>query len=178
MRISAISCFILCLAATGGAAGGDVYEPHAMMYFQVPFSGSAEDSRASFGLRLDQTWHSRDEAPDFRRLLDRPALAELQMGSEGVRRLSFAGMNYARAYQVNRANGEEAAAGTTAEAESAEAGTAEDAPTAETTAESDTAEQESADDEGSSFGSYLKEIPAGYFIGIGLGIFLLTGLGG
>jgi hypothetical protein len=178
MRIPAITCVVLCLAV-GTAAADDVYEPHALLYVQASFSGNAQDRKASFGLRLDQTYHARDATPDFRQLLARPALAEFRMDSDGVREFSFAGSNYDRAYRVHRANGEGGAAEQTEaappenEAETMEPG-AEESTAAVPEAEPEPAVEE---EEGRSLGEYLEEIPAGYLIGIGLGVVLLTGLG-
>jgi hypothetical protein len=182
MRIPLVCGVMLCLVA-GGAAADDVYEPHALLYYQMSFSGNAQDRKSSYGLRLDQTYHARNEVPDFRQLLTRPALAEFRVDGEGLRYLNIAGTDVGRAYRVYRANGEEAtteaaaeapaegepAAETTAEAPAAE-------PAAETTAEAP-AEEDSEEEEGRSLGDYLDEVPAGYLIGIGLGIVLLTGLG-
>lgn len=182
MRIPAITCVVLCLAG-GTAAADDVYEPHALLYVQASFSGSAQDRQASFGLRLDQTYHARDAAPDFRQLLARPALAEFRMDSDGVRGFSFAGSNYGRAYRVHRANGEGGAAPSPEQAEGApaegEATTMEPGAEESTAAAPEQAEPEPAgeEEEGRSLGEYLEEIPAGYLIGIGLGVVLLTGLG-
>lgn len=181
MRIPAVTCFIFCLAA-GNAAADDVYEPHALLYFQASFSGSAQDRSASLGLRLDQTYHARETTPDFRQLLARPALAEFRMDSDGVRGFSFAGSNYTRAYRVLRANGEGGAAPSPEQSEVAPA--EGEAATMEPGAEESTAtapeqvepEQE-GEEEGRSLGEYMEDIPAGYFIGIGLGVVLLTGLG-
>lgn len=163
MRIPAICGLVLCLA-TGNAAAGDVYEPHALLYYQVSFSGSAQDRKASYGLRLDQTYHARNETPDFRQLLARPALAELSFDSEGAGSLNIAG--FGRAYRMHRANGE-GSAGTEAPAEP-EAG--------EPAAEEPQPETASDEEDGRSLGEYLEEIPAGYLIGIGLGVVLVTGL--
>jgi hypothetical protein len=102
------------------------------------------------------------------------------MDSDGVREFSFAGSNYDRAYRVHRANGE---GGTAEQTEAAppegEAETMEPGAEESTAAAPEQAEPEPAGDEeeGRSLGEYLEEIPAGYLIGIGLGVVLLTGLG-
>jgi hypothetical protein len=169
MRIAALCGLVFSLAA-GNAAAGDVYEPHAMLYFQVSFSGKAQDRKASYGLRLDQTYHARNETPEFRELLARPALAELRIGSDGVRSLRFAGTDFDRAYRVQRANGEEDPAGAPAAEESQAGETAAEEPA--------TGEETAGEDEGRSLGEHLEEIPAGYLIGIAIGVVLLAGIGG
>lgn len=163
MRIMVICCSVLCLAA-GNAVADNVYEPHAMLYYQVSFSANGKDRKASYGLRLDQTYHSRNEVPDFRSLLSRPALAEFRLASDGTQFLNIAGTDVGRAYRVNSANGEETTAGT---------------PEAGEPASGETSTDESGDateEEPSALGQYLEDIPAGYLIGIGLGIVLLTGV--
>lgn len=147
MRFSASLLFALCIACTGSvAAAGDVYEPHALLYYQLPLSTDAARGKASFGLRLDQTWRAANTAPDFRSLLARPALLELRFGSAGLQALNVAGTDYAQAFRVMRADGEEAGG-----------------------------DEEEADD-GPTVGDYLEDIPTGYLIGIALGAVLLSGV--
>jgi len=174
MRIAAITSFVLCVVA-GSAAADEVYEPHALLYYQMSFSGSAQDRKSSFGLRLDQTYHARDEAPDFSRLISRPAFAEFRLDGNGVSSLNIAGTDVMQAYRVLRANGE----GTAPEAPAAGEPTAATGtePAAEEAKEGEAKEEGGGEDEDRSLGDYLEAAPAGYLIGIALGVVLLTGLG-
>ena len=177
MRIAAIVSVMLCLAAANAAAD-EVYEPHALLYYQVSFAGSAKDRKSSFGLRLDQTYHARNEAPDFRQLIARPAIAEWRLDSDGAYTLNIAGTDLRRAYHVLRADGEGTAPETPAAGESTAANDPATAEAKEGGKEGDKeAKKETKEGEDRSLGDYLDEAPTGYLIGIALGVVLLTGLG-
>jgi len=168
MRIATFGCFMLCLVA-GNAAAQDVYvfEPHALLYYQVVFAGRAQDRKSSFGVRLDQTRHVRDESPDFRELISRPAVAEFRFNSDGVHSLNIAGTDFAEVYRLHRA---------------AENGAAAEQPAAGGAAEPEAKPDESKesgkeDGEKKSIGDYLDAAPAGYLIGAAIGVVLLTNVG-
>src|SRR5690606_26665531 len=92
MRVPATVLFVLSLVmAPGSAAAGEIHEPHAMLYYHVPFSGSADDERAAFGLRFDQTLREEGQPLDYAGLLRRPALLGFEAGASGWRTFTLAG---------------------------------------------------------------------------------------
>jgi hypothetical protein len=142
MRVPAMVLVALSFfAACGSAAAGDVYEPHAMLYYHVPFSGSAGEDQGGFGLRFDQTRREAGQPLDYTGLVGRPALLGFETGSSGLRTFTLAGAT------IFRADGEE---GSTP--------------------------GEPAKEEGVDLEKFWKETPKGWFIGIAIGLIMVSGV--
>ena len=105
---------LLALLPYCSSADDLLMEPHAMIYYQVPFGGGEQPSAASFGLRLDRAMVDRQEGIEYRQLLLRPALMDFQFTAHGMQQLSVAGTDYLKLYRIQRAAEEGAAQGGTA----------------------------------------------------------------
>ena len=105
MRIPLLTAALcLTLGASNVMARNPMVEPQAMLYYSISFDGGkARDDTHSFGLRMDQVSYAMHDRVDFRRLLARPALLDLQLGAGGVQALYISGQDYLRQYRVLRA---------------------------------------------------------------------------
>lgn len=139
---------MICLSLLAGTAPAEslVSEPHALVYYQIPFAGNAPDTRASFGVRVDRTVRDAGRDIDYRRLVAGPAVAELRFGASGMESLTFAGVDYLA--QLRALN---------ADAEQGEAGK----------------EKDEADEDKLTMDKVMHSIPPGYFIGAGIGLLLI-----
>jgi len=171
--LSSVCGLLLVFLPMVSGAAGPTSEPHAMVYFQTHWSGQARDTRSTLGLRLDRNAVAEDGVIEYQDLLQRPAMLDFRFGREGVQSLSIAGTDYAAMYRVHHA-GEAAGSAESAppapegegaaEAKPAPAG-AEPAP-------------ETPEGEKTTIGGILDKTPVGVIMGVGLGIFLISGLGG
>ena len=151
-----------------------------MVYFQTHWSGQAQDTHATFGLRLDRNAAVEDGVIEYQRLLQRPAALDFRIGSEGVQTFTIAGVDYAQWYRVHRADeaggSAEAAPEATDSGEAApETVDAEGAAKAEQTAAGVEPAPEAAK---TTISGILNKAPVGVIIGVSIGIFLVSGLGG
>lgn len=157
-----IMLVVLMFTAAPVLADSLVSEPHALVYYQLPFSGSAQETRARFGLRLDRTVHEAGAPVEFRSLMGRPAVMDLRFGNAGMESFSFAGVDYLARYRALNADAEQAPA--------------EQAPTEQAPAESGTqkpADKPATEEDKLTMGKILDEAPMGYIIGAGIGLLLL-----
>lgn len=145
---------VLMLAgATPSMADGLVSEPHALVYYQFPFSGDAPDTRAHFGLRLDRTVREAGQTVEFSALMPRPAVMDLRFGERGMESFSLAGVDYLARYRTLQADEEQKTS-------------------ADDTAKSGDKKPEEEEDK-LTMGKVLDNTPPGYLIGAGIGLLLL-----
>lgn len=161
-------------------AAGPISEPHALIYFESHWSGRAQDTHSSLGLRLDRAAVADNGVVDFQRLLQRPAMLELRIGREGVQTFSVAGTDYAQWYRVQHAD-ETTGSGDAGQKPAEGQGTAAEGGSGDktaATAEAGKETQQGAKEEKKlTIGGILNAAPVGVIMGVGLGIFLLTGVG-
>ena len=157
-----ITAFLISAVFTGFClpawAGDLINEPHAMVYYQIPFSGSKQDSGHQFGLRLDRTVHDSRASIEFARLLQQPAMMDFRVGRDGVETFKVAGTDLLARWRAYQAAEEEAA--------KSESGNGE--ATGEETKEEDKLTVD----------KILNNAPAGVLIGAAIGVVLLVGAGG
>ena len=178
--LSLVGGLLLAVLPAVSTAAGPISEPHALIYFQSHWSGRAQDTHSSLGLRLDRTAVADDRVVDFQRLLERPAMLELRIGRDGVQTFSVAGTDYAQWYRVHRADeasgsgdaGQKPAEGAGAPAE----GGSGDKTGATAGAGKET-QQGAKEEKKLTIGGILDAAPVGVIMGVGLGVFLLTGVG-
>lgn len=151
-------------------AAEPVSEPHAMVYFQTQWSGRAQDTRATLGLRLDRGAAVENGVIEYQRLLQRPAMLDFRLGREGVQAFSVAGTDYLAWYRVHHAD--EAGAATAEAPPAPEGEGAEPAPPAPAKAEPEPKEEKAT------VSGFLNKAPVGIIIGVGIGIVLVSGVGG
>ena len=160
MRFTAIMFILMFTGAAPVAADNLISEPHALVYFQLPFSGNARDTHTHFGLRLDRTIHEAGKALDYRELMVRPAVMDLRFNYSGLESLSFAGVDYLAQYRVANAD----------EAQKPDAG----APAAKADDKGKTEEKAKAEEDKLTMDKVMHRIPIGYFIGAGIGALLIA----
>lgn len=105
MRIPVVLCSILLvLAPVASRAGATQTEPHAMLYFEVPFDAGSHDSGSGFGLRLDRVDVERSHGIHVMSplMIHQVPLFDFKAGVSGVERLSIAGTDYLRLLYINR----------------------------------------------------------------------------
>jgi len=169
MRFTAIMFVLTLTLAAPVAADELISEPHALVYFQLPFSGAAPDTRSHFGLRMDRTQRAAGQALDYREVMARPAVMDLRFNDSGVESLKFGGVDYLARYRALNAD----------EAPEPDAGAATE-PTEgqEKAEEKPKAEEKTAPEEDKlTMDEVMHKFPPGYFIGVGIGIILLVGVG-
>ncbi|MBI1731499.1 MAG: hypothetical protein HYR49_01855 [Gammaproteobacteria bacterium] len=165
MRICTLIIILSLVGLAPVTAGDLISEPHALVYYQLPFSGNAPDTRAHFGLRLDRTVREAGQALDYRDVLLRPAVADLRFGDSGIESFTFAGVDYLAQYRTMQADEAQPAEG--------DAGQAAEKP-AEKAAEKPAAKAKPAEEkEKLTMDKVMHSIPTGYFIGAGIGALLI-----
>jgi hypothetical protein len=152
MRFSAMILVLMLAGTTPAMANGSVSEPHALVYYQIPFSGDAPDTRAHFGLRLDRTVREAGQTVEFSALMPRPAVMDLRFGTGGLESFSFAGVDYLARYRALQADEEQKTTGD---------GTAK------------SGDKDAAEEDKLTMGKILDDAPVGYLIGAGIGLLLL-----
>ncbi len=167
----AVLASVLVMGAADATARELRVEPHAMLYFHIPFDGGATvaEKENSFGFRVDSVAYSPDRHIDYTRLMQRPAVMEFSLNRHGVQAFHVSGVDYLERYRIYRANGE---AGSE-EASNTEAGNDNG---------------EAADDEedlpqppkvmrdvGNTLSFLMESAPTGVLIGAAIGIGLLVG---
>lgn len=165
MRFSALLLVVAFITSAPVAADNQISEPHALVYYQVSFSGNARDTQPQFGLRLDRTVREAGQPLELRSLLVRPAVMDLRFGNSGMESFTVAGVDYLARYRALHAD------------ETKEAG----AEPAETGAQKPAAKEQAkkqADEDKLTMGKILDEAPMGYIIGAGIGLLLVVGVGG
>ena len=161
-------------------------EQQVMLYYEVPLGASSpQQSQHQFGLRLDRTSHDPYEAVQISDLSKRTAALDFRMGYEGMQSLKIYGKDYASYLVARAAEGEEApvkpAAETPAESAPAEAASppAEGKATTEPAAAAEkTTTAEAPGEEKGPIAKKIGELPFGMFIGVAVGLVILTGAGG
>ncbi len=158
------SVFILMLTVTVPVAADNlISEPHALVYYQLPFSGDAPDTRAHFGLRMDRTQREAGEMLDYREVLMRPAVMELRFSGSGMESFTLAGVDYLAKYRTLKAD----------EEQKPDAGAGEEKSGGE---EKTTVEDKAkSEKEKLTMDQVMHKIPFGYIIGAGIGVLLLVG---
>ncbi|MBI2992806.1 MAG: hypothetical protein HYY48_01360 [Gammaproteobacteria bacterium] len=175
MRILSSFCgLLLVFLPAVSPAGGPVSEPHAMVYFQAHWSGQARDTRSTLGLRLDRNAVVENGVIEYQQLLQRPAMLDFRLGREGVQMFTIAGTDYAEWYRVHHAD-ETAGSAESPPPQAAEAEGAAEAQQAPAEAKP---APETPEGEKTTIGGILDKAPVGVIMGVGLGIFLVSGLGG
>lgn len=152
MRISAMLLVLMSAGATPAMAGGVVSEPHALVYYQLPFNGPAPDTHAHFGLRVDRAVRAAGESVDFSALVPRPAVMELRFNNAGMESFTFAGVDYLARYRALQADEEQKTTGD---------GTVK------------SGDKGAEEEDKLTMGKILDEAPVGYLIGAGIGILLI-----
>ncbi len=166
MRFTAIMFVLMLTLAAPVAADNLISEPHALVYFQLPFSGAAPDTRSHFGLRMDRTFRESGQTLDYREVMLRPAVMDLRFNESGVESLKFGGVDYLAQYRTANADEEQATeAGATAE-KAEDSGKAEEKPKVE--------EKPKSEEDKLTMDKVMHRIPMGYFIGAGIGALLLA----
>jgi hypothetical protein len=150
MRFSAI----LFLLVYAGMVSGEtlISEPHALVYYQLPFSGNASDTHGTFGLRMDRTIRESGQNLDYRELMIRPAAMDFRFSEGQVTALSVGGVDYLARYRALRADEEQKPAEGTTEK---------------------TGETAKPEEEKLTMGKILDNAPMGYIIGAGIGVLLI-----
>jgi hypothetical protein len=159
--------FVLMLTVAAPVAAGDlISEPHALVYYQLPFSGKAPDTHSHFGLRMDRTLREAGQTLDYQELMLRPAVMDLRFNDSGMESLKFGGVDYLAQYQTLKADEEQKAEGTAAAAPE------------KATDKAKTEEKPKSEEDKLTIDKVMNSIPPGYFIGAGIGILLVVGVGG
>lgn len=143
---------LMLVGTTPAIADGRVSEPHALVYYQLPFSGNATDTRAHFGLRLDRTVREAGQTVEFSSLMPRPAVMDLRFGNDGMESFSLAGVDYLARYRALQADEEQK----TSADETGKSG-----------------DRKPEEEDKLTMGKVLDNTPPGYLIGAGIGLLLL-----
>ena len=165
MRITAVFVVMMLSSAVPVAADGLISEPHALLYYQLPFSGDGPDTRAHFGLRMDRTEREAGQALAYGELLARPAVVDLRFSHAGMESFTLAGVDYLAQYRTLKAD----------EEQKPEAGTA-----AEPAGEKEkvkTEDKAKSEEDKLTMDKVMHKFPIGYFIGAGIGVLLVVGAG-
>ena len=147
-----------------------VTDQQVMLYYQIPFGGKSQKERKhNFGIRLDQTQHQPGEIIHINKLVQKPAIMDLQFRKDEKITFKIHGVDYSNRLLVHRADesGGEQPEMTGTDAE--ETGESQQ----ETTAETGDEQQEKNIVQKS-----LDELPKGVIIGVAIGVVLLSGVGG
>lgn len=161
------------LITINAAAVEPIVEPHAMVYYQVPFDGGkSQDTRPAFGFRMDRASFSPGGMIDYQQLVKQPAMVDFRIGNKGVEGIYISGVDYLQQYRIYRA-GEESGAETEAETEV----TAETEQPAEGEADKPKQAPKIVRDIGNTIEAGMEAAPAGILIGLALGAGLLIGVG-
>ncbi len=159
MRFTAIMFVLMLTVVAPVAADNLISEPHALVYFQLLFSGDAPDTHSHFGLRMDRTLREAGKALDYRELMVRPAVMDLRFNDSGLESFTFAGVDYLAQYRVANAD----------EEQKSDAGAAEKAGD-----KGKTEEKAKSEEDKLTMDKVMHKIPIGYFIGAGIGALLLA----
>lgn len=106
------SILIITLILTMVSASSTAFEtgvnPQAMFYINIPLDGAnTVRDKSTFGFRLDSHAYSRFDDVPYIRQLERPAVFDLKMASDGIEGIYISGIDYYRKYEVNRQNEDE-----------------------------------------------------------------------
>lgn len=106
MRVIPLTlALLLSLLTSVGYAAEPVLEPHAMIYYQIPFGGKDyNERRHSFGFRMDRAVVEPTQYIDYQRLIKQPALLDIKMGRDGIDAMMFAGVDYLKKFRVYQAS--------------------------------------------------------------------------
>jgi hypothetical protein len=106
--LNLIITLLLTTVSANGMAFESFVNPQAMFYISIPLDGSVSlREKTRFGFRLDSHAYSRFDDVPYIRQLDRPAVFDLKMKSDGIEGIYFSGIDYYDIYVVNRQNEDE-----------------------------------------------------------------------
>lgn len=148
-----------------------VSEPQLLLYYHASFDGKPKSTVPVFGARLDRVPTDSASRLEFGELIRRPGFAEVRFNDRGLKSFTLAGVHYDSSPVVARADEEEGAAG---EGEPETEAASQEAP--EQQGQAGDAQAEAGGEK--TLDDYIKDIPVGYFIGVGIGIVILAGVGG
>lgn len=179
MRILPIVSLLLAVFSMNVYAVEPVDEQQVMVYYSIPLGAdNPQDSKHQFGLRFDQVMHDPRQDVHISTLEGKTAAMDFRMDYDGIKSLKIHGVDYASYLIARAAEGEKApvktetATGATTEATPAatENKSAEGAKPAETA--------EAPKQEKGPIQQVIGDLPFGVFIGVIIGIGILSGVGG
>jgi len=104
MRTSVATAILVTLiTSTNTFAVEPVLDQQLMFYYQVPLgANNPQESKHKYGLRFDQTYHDPSELIEFSRLMNRPAVFDIQSTNKGDYTFKINGLDYSETLLVNR----------------------------------------------------------------------------
>ena len=165
MRILINVTFLLAFYSMNLFAVEPIDEQQIMLYYQVPLgAGTSQDSKHQFGLRLDQVTHAPGQDVQISTLENKPAAMDFRMSYDGIKSVKIHGVDYASYLIARAAEGETAPATTDPAAATTEGATTETAAAPK--------------EEKGPIQNALGELPFGIYIGVILGVVIISGVGG
>jgi len=164
MRILISISFLLAFYSMNVIAVEPIDEQQIMLYYTVPLgSGTSQESKHQFGLRLDQVTHAPGQDVQLSTLEKKPAAMDFRMNYDGITSLKIHNVDYS-SYLLARAAEDET---TPVAAEPAPGTATEDTPPSATPKE-----------EQGSVKNALEDVPLGVYLGVIVGIVIIAGVGG
>lgn len=176
MRIMPVFLLLLLIFSMNVYAVEPIDEQQVMLYYSIPFGADkSQDSKHQFGLRLDQVTHDPRQDVPLGALAVKPAAMDFSMGYEGIKSFRIHGVDYASYLVAKAAEGEKApvkpkSADGASTGASAGTGGKEEKP-AETTSTAPKEEQ-------GPITQAISELPVGVFLGVMVGVLIVSGVGG